>query len=127
MVCRSGSLQGLIGICGVLATVAGCASHVAPAPIIQASPLTGRLTTGVIASLRSIDADLDPALTNSIVTALGQTPVNPAAVSAVEIVIRRTDRTGTSIVEFAQTGAKTYAPGEKIAIVEAATTVIRPE
>jgi len=127
MVYRSGSFQGLIGVCGVLATLAGCASHVVPAPIIQASPLTGRLTTGIIVSVRNTDAELDPALTNSILTALGQTPINRAEESAVEIVIRRADQTGTSIVESAQTGATTYARGEKIAIVEAASTVIHPE
>ncbi len=127
MLGRTGPSQGFITLCGFLAVLAGCTGHVAPAPIIQASPLTGRLTAGVIVSVRSIDPGLSPAITNSILTALGQAPVNLARVSATEIVIRRADQTGTSIVEPVRSGALGYAPGERIAIVEAAATVIHPE
>jgi len=113
--------------CGLLVLSAGCANHVAPAPTVEPAPLMGRLTSGVVVAVRNVDATQDAALTDSILTALGQSQINIPPVPAEEVVILRADQSATSILEPARTGTAGYAAGEKIAIVEAAATMIHPE
>jgi hypothetical protein len=45
----------------------------------------------------------------------------------VELVIRRPDNSVTAIVQQQQPGQPGFVPGEKVAIVEAAATIVRPE
>jgi hypothetical protein len=124
---RSGFSPDFLACCGLLAWLAGCAHYVVPVATVEPAPLTGRLTSGVVVSVRSINATQDTALTHSILIALGQSQVNIPALPAEEVVILRADQTATSIVEPAHSGPTGYAAGEKIAIVEAAATMIHPE
>ncbi len=59
-------------------------------------------------------------------TALSQTPINQGG-PAVEIVIRRPNGTVTSIVQQQQAGQPSFMPGETVAIVEAAATIVHSE
>jgi outer membrane lipoprotein SlyB len=104
----------------------GCASPSQLAPVAQTSPLTGRFTTGTVISVRNIDSGDDEGAVVQILAALGQVPLSNRD-QAVEIVIRRQDNTVTSIVQQQQPGQSSFVPGERVAIVEAAATIIRPE
>jgi len=108
------------------ALLSGCAAHVIPPPVVQTSPITGRLETGIVVSVRPIDPAADPAVTSAILSALGQT-APPAPQNTVEIVIRRQDHSITSIVQQQGPGQPAFTPGEPVTIVEAATTTVRPE
>jgi outer membrane lipoprotein SlyB len=107
--------------------LSGCAAHVVPPPVVQTSPIEGRLERGVVVSVRPVDPAADPAVTSAILTALGQAAAAPSAPNSVEIVVRRQDNSVTSIVEQLAPGQPAFTPGESVAIVEAATTIIRPE
>jgi outer membrane lipoprotein SlyB len=103
----------------------GCAPHL-PTPIAQTSPLNGRLNTGTIVSVRQVSHGDDEGAITQIFTALGRSPVNSQN-QAVELVIRRQDNSVTSIVQQQQPGQPSFTPGESVAIVEAAATIVRPE
>ena len=124
---RSDRLPDFLACCGFLVLLAGCARHVAPAATIEPAPITGRLTSGVVVAVRNIDAAEDTALTDSILSALGQSQTNIPPGPVEEVVILRADQSATSIVEPAESGPSGYAAGEKIAVVEAAATMIHPE
>ena len=104
----------------------GCAAHNLPAPIAQTSPLNGRFSTGTVVSVRQVDRGDDDGAVAQIVTALGLPPARSQG-QAVELVIRRRDNTVTSIIQQQHSGLPSFAPGENVAIVEAAATVVRPE
>ncbi len=104
----------------------GCASGGLPAPTAQTSPLNGRFSTGTVVSIRQISpADQDGAVTQ-VLNALGQATA-PDPEGEVELVIRRSDNSVTAIVQPQKPGQPSFVPGEKVAIVEAAATVVRPE
>ncbi len=107
--------------------VTGCTQHAIPAPAAQISPLTGRFETGTIVAVRAVDAGSDINATNAILSALNEQPISGMPKQAVEILIRRQDNTVTSIVQQQQIGQTGLLPGQKVAIVEAAATVIRGE
>jgi outer membrane lipoprotein SlyB len=104
----------------------GCAGRTLPAPTAQTSSLQGRLETGTVVSVRNVNSTNGNIGVNQILAALGQAPVTDWK-PAVEIVIRRHDNTVTSIIQPQQTGQSQFVPGENVAIVEAAATVVRPE
>jgi outer membrane lipoprotein SlyB len=104
----------------------GCARRTLPAPTAQTSSLQGRFETGTVVAVRNVNSGDGNNAVNQILTALGQTSVTGWK-PAVEIVIRRRDNTVTSIIQSQQAGQPEFVPGEKVAIVEAAATVVRPE
>ena len=104
----------------------GCAAHHLPAPIAQTSPLNGRLSTGIVVSVRQVDTAANDGTVSQILTALGR-PAARGQGQAVELVIRRQDNTVTSIVQQQRPGQPSFVAGENVAIVEAAATVVRPE
>jgi outer membrane lipoprotein SlyB len=106
--------------------LAGCAArHVAP-PTPETSPLQGRLNFGTVISVRTVMIAKNGGTTVSILSALGVTA--PAGSWAgVELVIRRQDLTVTSVVQREQLGQPRFVPGERVAIAEAAATIVRPE
>ena len=108
------------------AFLSGCAGRTLPAPTAQTSSLQGRFETGTVIAVRNVDSGEGNTAVNQILTALGQTPVTGWK-PAVEIVIRRRDNTVTSIIQPQQADQPEFVPGEKVAIVEAAATVVRPE
>lgn len=108
------------------AFLSGCAGRTLPAPTVQTSSLQGRFETGTVIAVRNVDSGEGNTAVNQILTALGQTPVTDWK-PAVEIVIRRRDNTVTSIIQPQQADQPEFVPGEKVAIVEAAATVVRPE
>jgi hypothetical protein len=105
--------------------LSGCAGRTLPAPTAQTSSLQGRFETGTVVAVRNVNSGGNNAV-NQILTTLGQTSVTGWK-PAVEIVIRRHDNTVTSIIQSQQAGQPEFVPGEKVAIVEAAATVVRPE
>ena len=110
----------------VLLLSACAANHVPPRPIAQTSPVLGRAATGTVVSVRNVDLINDNGAVQSVLTALGE-PVRPVPGPAVEIVIRRQDASVTSIIQSTGPGQPSFAPGEAVAIDEAAATVVRPE
>lgn len=105
--------------------LAGCAGHPPlPPPAALPSPLTGRVTPGVIAAIRPADAST-PADVSAVLAAL-RLPAAAAPPPAVEILIRRGDGSDVAMV-VAATQAQSLAPGQKILIIEAAATVLRPQ
>jgi len=109
------------------AMLVGCAAHVVPAPVVQSSPISARLETGVVVSVRAIDPSKNTAITSAILSALGQAAIPASGQNSVEIVIRRRDNSVTSIVQQQEPGGASLTPGEAVTIVEAATTSVRPE
>jgi outer membrane lipoprotein SlyB len=108
------------------ALLSGCAGHTLPAPTAQTSSLQGRFETGTVVAVRNVNSGDGNHAVNQILTALGQTPVTDWK-PAIEIVIRRRDNTVTSIIQPQQAGQPEFVPGENVAIIEAAATVVRPE
>jgi outer membrane lipoprotein SlyB len=108
------------------AFLSGCAGLTLPAPTAQTSSLQGRFETGTVISVRNVNSGDGNDSVNQILGALGQTPITGWK-PAVEIVIRRRDNTVTSIIQPQQAGQPEFVPGESVAIVEAAATVVRPE
>jgi len=110
----------------VVLLLQGCTGRAIPAPISQTSPLNGRFSKGTIVAVRKVDVGNHNGSVNTIMTALSQKPINQGG-PAVEIVIRRADGTVTSIVQQRQAGQPSFMPGETVAIVEAAATIVHSE
>ena len=104
----------------------GCAAHHLPSPTAQTSSLNGRFSQGTVVSVRQVDRSDHDGAVAQILTALGRPSVQSQG-QAVELVIRRQDNTVTSIIQPQAAGQPSFTPGEKVAIVEAAATVVRPE
>ncbi len=109
---------GLVAVFGL----AGCAGHAVPPATTQTSALGGAYATGTVLTLRQVNPQ-DVALTQTILTALDETNATVMPAQAVELLIRKNDG---GIVAFLQSGPPSFAPGEPVAIIEAAQTVIRP-
>lgn len=108
-----------------LAPLFACAGHAVPPPSAQATSLTGQLRLGTVVSVRPATSDGRDAATQQILATL-HAPA-PAPQAAVELVIRRQDNSVVSIVQPAGPGQPDFLPGEHVAIVEAADTVVRPQ
>jgi hypothetical protein len=118
---------GLGFLCVLSLFLAGCATKPIPKPTAQTSPLTGRLSTGTVASVRTVDPSAGKAGIAAVLAALDQTGTTPTH-PATEIVIRRPDKSAAAmVVPSAQAGSANFRAGEPVVIVEAAATVIRPE
>ena len=104
----------------------GCAAHHLPSPVAQTSSLNGRFSIGTVVSVRQVDRSDNDGAVAQVLKALGR-PSAPSQGQAVELVIRRQDNTVTSIIQPQNSGQPSFTPGEKVAIVEAAATVVRPE
>ncbi len=126
---RVGGLRRLgFALCSIAPLLEGCAAHHLPSPVAQTSSLNGRFSLGTVVSVRQVDRSNNDGAVAQILKALGR----PSAPSqgqgqAVELVIRRQDNTVTSIIQQQNSGQLSFTPGEKVAIVEAAATVVRPE
>jgi hypothetical protein len=105
--------------------VAGCATTLPP-PSLTASPLQAGYTRGTIVAVRDTAAAAGTAGLTGVLTALGQ-PAAPAAPPAQELVIRRADRSVTSLVQAVPPGAAPFRAGETVAIITAADTIVRRE
>jgi hypothetical protein len=117
-----GMARRLLPLAWLAPLLAACA---APPQGAQTSPLTGQLRLGTVISVRPAAFDGSDAATQQILATL-HAPA-PARQAAVELVIRRQDNAVVSIVQPAGTGQPDFAPGEHVAIVEAANTVVRPQ
>jgi len=113
-------------LCSIAPLLEGCAAHHLPSPVAQTSSLNGRFSIGTVVSVRQVDRSDNNGAVVQILTALGR-PSAPSQGQAVELVIRRQDNTVTSIIQPQNSGQPNFTPGEKVAIVEAAATVVRPE
>jgi outer membrane lipoprotein SlyB len=113
-------------LCSIAPLLAGCAAHHLPSPLAQTSSLNGRFSTGTVVSVRQVDRSDNDGAVAQILKALGR-PSAQSQGQAVELVIRRQDNTVTSIIQPQASGQPSFTPGEKVAIVEAAATVVRPE
>jgi outer membrane lipoprotein SlyB len=111
----------------ILALLEGCAGHSAPPPVAETSPLTGKLSAGTIVSVRHVDPQNNQDVTEAILNALGVKQIPTADGRYVEIVIRKENGTGTSIVQAQLAGHALPVQGGKVAIVEAAETVIHAD
>lgn len=109
-----------------IAPLAGCAGHTIPSPAAQTSSLNGQLNTGTVVAVRNVEVDHDNGAVRSVLAALGQTP-SEASNGAVEVIIRRQDNTITSVVQPQHARQPDFEPGDKVAIVEAAATILRPQ
>ena len=106
--------------------LAGCAAkHVAP-PVAQTSPLQGRLNFGTVISVRNVMIAKKDGTTLSILSALG-VAAPAGSWGGIELVIRRQDLTITSVIQRKEVGQPVFVPGERVAIAEAAATIVRPE
>ena len=104
--------------------LAGCAGHAIPPATTQTSALGGAYATGTVLALRQVNPQADTPLTQAVLTALGETTPTVAPQQAAELLIRRNDG---GIIAFLQPGPPIFAPGESVAIIEAAQTVVRPD
>lgn len=125
--------QALASCCGLAAAafalaLTGCASRPAPpAPVALSSPLTGSVSNGTIVAIRPADPAPGNLAMTTVLRVLGQTAPVGAPGPAEELIIRRPDRTITSILERPEPGQPGFTRGEAVTIVEAAATVVRPD
>jgi len=105
--------------------VAGCAGALPP-PSLTASPLQAGYTRGTIVAVRDTSAATGTAGLGAVLAALGQA-APPAAPPAQELVIRRADRSVTTLVQAAPPGEAPFHAGETVAIITAADTIVRRE
>ena len=112
-----------LAVLALMAPLAACAgTGPAPAPVDK-SALIGRYTPGIVLAIRPVSlTPATPALV-AVLTALGQ-PAPAAIPAAREILIRRPDNSTAAII---QPAAQHFAPGQAVAIVEAAGTVLRTQ
>jgi hypothetical protein len=103
------------------ALLTGCAAGRASAPAALTSALNGRYETGRVVAIRAIDATAG-GTARQVLAAL-RSPAGPIPDDQAEVIIRQADGTVNSIVE----PMGSIVNGEKVAIVEAAATVLRPE
>jgi hypothetical protein len=104
--------------------LAGCAANV-PGPTLTESPLNGAYTLGTIVAVRDPAAAAGSAGLASVLAALNQ-PAGTAP-GAQELVIRRADRSITSLVQIPAPGEAPFQAGENVAIITASETIIRRE
>jgi len=109
---------------GLLATLilAGCAASGLPGPALTESPLGAGYTRGTIVAVRDADAGAGVA---GVLAALNEP--SRAAPGAQELVIRRADRSVTSLVQAPPPGEPPFRAGETVAIITAAQTIVRRE
>jgi len=111
-----------LAVLSLLAPLAGCAGGPPPAPA-QNSALIGRYTPGIVLAIRPVSVTAaNPALL-AVLTALGE-PAPAAIPPAQEILIRRPDNSTAAII---QPATPAFIAGQPVAIVEAASTVLRPQ
>ncbi len=112
-----------------LAALGGCGAKprvvTLPAPVRQTSPAVGKFEPGTIVAVRGVALG-NAGTANAVLAALGQPPARAVPAQAVELIIRRQDGSVASVMQQPQAGPP-FVPGEKIAIVEAAATVIHPQ
>jgi outer membrane lipoprotein SlyB len=105
--------------------LAGCAApHVARVTVTP-SPLSGAYMAGTIVAVRDTSAAVGSAGLAGVLGALHAPQVNAAG--AQELVIRRADRSVTSLVQSPQAGEPPFRAGENVAIITASDTVVRAE
>jgi hypothetical protein len=104
--------------------LAGCAAANVANPTLTESPLKGAYTVGTIVAVRDPAAAGSAGLA-SVLAALDQ-PAG-AAPGAQELVIRRADRSITSLVQVPAPGELPFRAGENVAIITASDTIVRRE
>ncbi|HQT47300.1 MAG TPA: hypothetical protein PLY97_08780 [Acidocella sp.] len=114
-------LRSIVCRVGAVSLLVSCAGH-ATQPVALTSPLSGQYETGHVVAVRSINVEASADAVQNILTVL-HTPGGPIPDGQAEVIIRKEDGSITSIVEPSSPIVK----GERIAILEAATTVLRPE
>lgn len=107
---------------GLLAILVGCAGASGTRPAALTSPLNGQYDTGKVVSVRPIDPGAASPAVQQIFAAL-QLPGAPVPAGQAEVIIRKDDGEITSMVQ----PAGRFEPGERLAIVGAAATVLQPE
>jgi hypothetical protein len=109
---------------GLLASLilAGCTASALPPPTLTESPLNGGYTRGTIVAVRDADAGAGVA---GVLAALNEP--SRTAPGAQELVIRRADRSVTSLVQAPPPGEPPFRAGENVAIITASDTIVRRE
>jgi hypothetical protein len=139
MCCQTGLSLGLAMTLAAL--LAGCAASRVPPVPLTASPHAGAYVEGTIVAVRDAGAATGTIGLVAVLAALNQpallTAGQPALATAgqpaqptagqQELVIRRADNSVTSLVQAPGPAAPAFHAGEKIAIITAADTIVRPE
>jgi hypothetical protein len=131
MCCQTGLSLGLAMTLAAL--LAGCAASRVPPVPLTASPHAGAYVEGTIVAVRdaAIVAVRDAGAATgtiglvAVLAALNQPALTTAGQQ--ELVIRRADNSVTSLVQAPGPAAPAFHAGEKIAIITAADTIVRPE
>jgi hypothetical protein len=131
MCCQTGLGLGLAMTLAAL--LAGCAASRVPPVPLTASPHAGAYVEGTIVAVRDAGAATGTIGLVAVLAALNQPALTTAGQPALatagqqELVIRRADNSVTSLVQAPGPAAPAFHAGEKIAIITAADTIVRPE
>jgi hypothetical protein len=131
MCCQTGLSLGLAMTLAAL--LAGCAASRVPPVPLTASPHAGAYVEGTIVAVRDAGAATGTIGLVAVLAALNQPALTTAGQPALatagqqELVIRRADNSVTSLVQAPGPAAPAFHAGEKIAIITAADTIVRPE
>jgi hypothetical protein len=123
MCCQTGLSLGLAMTLAAL--LAGCAASRVPPVPLTASPHAGAYVEGTIVAVRDAGAATGTIGLVAVLAALNQPALTTAGQQ--ELVIRRADNSVTSLVQAPGPAAPAFHAGEKIAIITAADTIVRPE